>query len=542
MDSFFILLIKYYLLVIFLLFFGRSFIVIYSKFFLNKKSDEIDIHGINIYVLYPIVGLFILGNLLFLINFFLPLKSNFSYLVLLFLLINIYEKINSNYFIKYIKYSSLSIFLLVSSYNVNFHYDAGLYHLNNQLWLRESNIVQGFSNIYGAFGVSSIHEYLSAFFWFDESFILLHFINLIFIGSLYSFLIFALLISKENMIKSSAFFILIYSLLDNFGISGGRNGFISIQSVGKQDVPIAILFLITSIFILISLINKKYSAEEVIIYSIFSLFLYQLKVSGVTISFLYLIYIFYFFKSKNHNLNKKIKILALFFILFVLWTVKTLFQTGCLVFPLARTCFSSLSWVNKKYLKTIEEVTVDFSFSYDFKSSFFEWFQQYMTITPNYVILLNFSFSLIALLLLKLIFFKAFKTENRNLLVLSYVLFNIIFYLRFGPDSRYLMGTQLLVVAIIGLYSSFKYSINDRLIMTLIVISIFLVPRLDSYRSFDFFSNPKISLPVQEMETLHGRLFPSEGDQCWVNINCSANKSDYKIERIGFFNRVNINN
>ena len=533
MDSFFILLIKYYLLLIFLLFFGRSFIVIYSKFFLNKMSDEIDIHGINIYVLYPFVGLFILGNLLFLINFFLPLKSNFSYLVLLFLLINIYEKINLNYFIKYMKYSSLSLFLLVSSYNVNFHYDAGLYHLNNQLWLRESNIVQGFSNIYGAFGVSSIHEYISAFFWFDQSFILLHFINLIFIGSLYSFLIFALLISKENIIKSSAFFVLIYSLLDNFGISGGRNGFISIQSVGKQDVPIAILFFITSIFILISLINKKYSEEEVIIYSIFSLFLYQLKVSGVTISFLYLIYIFYFFKSKNHNVNKKIKTLASFFLLFVLWILKSIFQTGCLVFPLARTCFSSLAWVDKKYLKTIEEVTVEYSFSYDFKSSFFEWFQQYITITPNYVILLNFFFSLIALLLLKFIFFKASKPENRNLIIVSYILFNIIFYLRFGPDSRYLMGIQLLIVAIIGLYSSFKYSFNDRFIMSLIIISIFLVPRLDSYRSFDLLSNPKISLPVQEMETLHGRLFPNEGDQCWANINCSANKSDYKIEKIG---------
>ena len=120
-----------------------------------------------------------------------------------------------------------------------------------------------------------------------------------------------------------------------------------LYKVGKQDVPIAILFFITSIFILISLINKKYSEEELKIYSIFSLFLYQLKVSGVIISFLYLIYIFYYFKSKNHNVNKKIKILALFFLLFVLWTVKTLFQTGCLVFPLARTCFSSLSWVNK---------------------------------------------------------------------------------------------------------------------------------------------------------------------------------------------------
>ena len=98
---------------------------------------------------------------------------------------HILEKINFKFLIKYLKYSSLLIFLLVSSYNVNFHYDAGLYHLNNQHWLG-SNIVFGFQ-IYGALGVSSIYEYVSSFLWIDKSFILLHLLNIIFVYTFYTF-------------------------------------------------------------------------------------------------------------------------------------------------------------------------------------------------------------------------------------------------------------------------------------------------------------------------------------------------------------------
>ena len=276
---------------------------------MNNKSDNISIHGVSIVPLYPIIGFFVLGNLLYLFNFFVPLKNNAVYFIFLFLLFNFFEQFNLYEIKRYYKYSLLSIFLLVTSYNIYFHYDSGLYHLNNQLWLRESNIVMGFSNIYGPFGVSSLYEYVSAFLWFDRSYLLLHLLNILFISTFYIFIIYGLLISKVDLIKSSSFFLLVYSLLDNVGVSGGRNGFISVQSIGKPDVSVAIVFLITSIFIFTSILKNNYIKEELFIFSIFSLLLFQLKVSGSTIVFLYLLYIFNYFKKNRQSFIDEVKIL-----------------------------------------------------------------------------------------------------------------------------------------------------------------------------------------------------------------------------------------
>ena len=181
MDNFFFLAIKFYFLLFLFTFSGRSLMILFSKSFLNKKSDDIEIQGIDIQIFYPLIGMFLMGNYLNLLNIFQPLKSNLSYLFLLILFVNFYEKVNVNKFRTFSYVSLLYLVLLVSSYDINFHYDAGLYHLNNQLWLLESNAIKGFSNIYAAFGVSSIHEYISAFLWIDTTFISLHFINLIFI-------------------------------------------------------------------------------------------------------------------------------------------------------------------------------------------------------------------------------------------------------------------------------------------------------------------------------------------------------------------------
>ena len=40
-------------------------------------------------------------------------------------------------------------------------------------------------------------------------------------------------------------FVLVFSILDNFGYGGGRNGF-CIQGVTKQDVTVGILFFLIS--------------------------------------------------------------------------------------------------------------------------------------------------------------------------------------------------------------------------------------------------------------------------------------------------------
>ena len=139
--------------------------------------------------------------------------------------------------------------LLISSSDINFHYDAAYYHLNNQNWLRESNLIIGFVNIFWPFGMSSIYEYLSSILWFEGSLIFLHYLSLIFVHFFYSFIYYQVFISENKFLRNGSILLLFFSILDNFGYMGGRNGFIYIQEVGKQDIPVAILLSVTSLLI-----------------------------------------------------------------------------------------------------------------------------------------------------------------------------------------------------------------------------------------------------------------------------------------------------
>ena len=234
---------KFYLFFTFFYLLGRAFIILISKFLGQNLTIHSQIQGLDIQIFFPILGLFFLGNYLFILNYFIPLKSSYTFLILPFLLINLFEIENKNRLKSILWTLPFYIIVIISSYDINFHYDAGLYHLNNQLWIRESNILLGFSNIYGAFGVSSIYEYLSAFLWFDNSFILVHFLNIIFVGFLYTFLYYNLSKNKNLAMYSGSFFIVLYSIFDNVGFGGGRNGFITIQSIGKQDLSISVFCL-----------------------------------------------------------------------------------------------------------------------------------------------------------------------------------------------------------------------------------------------------------------------------------------------------------
>ena len=66
----------------------------------------------------------------------------------------------------------------------------------------------------------------------------------------FSFIFIHLFNTKNSNLKYSSLMLLIFSFIDNFGISGGRNGFIYIQEIGKQDTAVAILYCITSILLL----------------------------------------------------------------------------------------------------------------------------------------------------------------------------------------------------------------------------------------------------------------------------------------------------
>ena len=88
---------KYFLLLIFLYCLGRAFFIILSRIFINKTLLSKSFFETNINIFYPIFGVFFLGNVLNLINFFLPLKSNLTFFIIFLLLLSNLLELNKNF-------------------------------------------------------------------------------------------------------------------------------------------------------------------------------------------------------------------------------------------------------------------------------------------------------------------------------------------------------------------------------------------------------------------------------------------------------------
>ena len=534
-DNFFFFTLKF--VIFFILFFliGRGFLIIFLK---KIAIDDLKIAGLNIYIFYPVLGIIIFGNYLFLLNFFLPLNTLLIFLILLMLFPNLQSVPNYELFKKSFRNFFLYLLLLIPSYDLAYHYDAGLYHLNYQALLRESNIMLGISNIYGPYGIGSIYDYISAALWFDVSFVLLQFVNLLFIILFYELLTNILFTKKNKMLNHAGLALLLFSILDNFGYGGGRNGFLYIQSLGKQDISLAILYFVTVVLIFLSISRKEFTHVEILIPTIFSLFILQLKVSGVTVM---LFYLFYLYKVIQ---NKGLKSASLFSILWatllgVLWSLKSLLQTGCLIYPLEISCIDNISWFNKEYTKITLESAQAFSISYDFNSSFVWWIERFLDYEINQIILYNFLFSLFVIYFA---FFKqnTFKLSSTVSPIISLSIFNIFFFLYYGPHLRYLIATQLLLVFLIGYSRIPRIPLHSGTIYVAVIFSIVSLIRLNSYKSFDIFSHPRHDIPVPELVSYNNRFVPKEGDQCWSVSECSPNLQSYKIEKFGFFQKVSL--
>ena len=525
--------IKFIFFYLILFFLGRGIHILLNNF---KKIQETKnkVFGININIFYPILGLIYLGNFLIILNFFLPLNSLSTYILLLPVLVNI----KSLPKIKIFKNLPFYLIFLIPSYDVTYNYDAGLYHLGFQNLLRENNIILGVSNIYGPYGVSSIYDYISSALWFDKDFVFFQFLNVIFIVLFYEFLYQGVVQKKYNILKNISICLIIFSILDNFGFGGGRNGFIYFQGIGKQDIAVAVLFLITAILIYLSLISNKLTVNEFFIISLLSIFIIQLKVSGFPILFFYMFMIFQIFRQNKFNYKFISTILTAFFI-GAIWIIKTVLQTGCIIYPLSQTCFERLKWTSIEYINITRESAINFSNYYSFNYSFLDWFNNYIDYELNKIIIYNF---LISFLIIKILFFKRnFVSKNKFKLSMYFLfLVSLIFYLYFGPDSRYLIGIQLFFVSLIGIFGKPRFEIKEFVLISLIFLSSISLIRLSSYQNFDLTTSPKNTIPVPEVIFYDNRLTPKDGDQCWAVKNCSPNKFEYQISYDGFFKIVEL--
>ena len=554
--------IRYILLFIYFLLIGRSFFILLNKLMLKQTTTNNLIFDTKATIVYPIIGLIFFGNLLIIANFFVELQNNVLYVFLVLLLLpnfignnkGIFKMSHVLTFENIFLYIFIPGILLISSSDINFHYDAAYYHLNHQNWLRSSNLIIGSVNIFWPFGMSSIYEYISSMLWFNNSLIYLHFLNLIFLQFLFSFIFYHLFNSTNKNFKFASIFLVIFSIFDNFGISGGRNGFVYIQEIGKQDTTVAILFCITSILIL-DKIQKKYASKiDIVLISLLVFFIFEIKVSGVIIFILYFILIFILIRNNEYKFRSLIYLQSPTILFGLVWSLKSIMTTGCLIFPLSFTCYESFWWYEIGSTERVEAYTTATSFSFmeyflDENLNFLDWvnyflFSETNSTFSNYYLSVysNFLISFVVLLFIKNFLFNKKVLDKRfKLILLTYITLSIVYLIFYGPIPRYSMGILITVICSIGFFvDSEKVNISKYVFYSLFIMSIGLLPRAASYQNF--IENKEIALfdPRAESQYIEVQINenwikPASGDRCWINLKCTMEDKIVNIVQSNYF-------
>ena len=433
---------------IYFLFLGRGLIFLSNYFFKNISiNDNSEFFDTPIYIYYPLIGIMFFGNISFILNFFIPLKNIFVVLTIsLVLLGNFLKKLNLYNFklINIIMFINLLI-LSISSYDINFQYDAGYYHLDYQNWLREEKIVFGLSNLNGAFGTSSIIDYISAPLWISGNLILLHYLSLLFIVVLLNFLIYHIFTRKNDYFFMTSLFLLVFAFLDNFGINGGTNGFFAIHGIVKPDVAQGVVFYLASIFLTYLFIENIFNKKDLIFLNLLIIFAYQLKISS---ALLFIFLLFVLFRSRIIPL----KALVQTNLLLVFWLIKNVLLTGCLVYPVSLTCINT-PWFDSNVVTGLKNVTADFNNSYLIGTSFILWFKDWILIDINKTVTYNFITSFLILFIFKLLFTTSNgkKSTKKYFVPILFIFANLFLWIIGAAHPRFVYGVCAYMITLLSI-------------------------------------------------------------------------------------------
>lgn len=481
---------------------------------------------------YQIFGLFLVGNITLIINFFIGVDNLFTYFFFIFVLfVNIFKikKIKIS-LLAAVNYLLIPAILSISTIGMGLHIDASLYHLAYQNWLRTEKIVVGLSNLHGRFGFSSMYDYISSVFWIEGNYIILHFINLVFFSIFFNFLVYNLFENKKGYLFYSSIFIIGFGLLDNFGFSGGRNGFIYFEGVGKQDVAFAVLFFITTVLFIEALLKHNFSIQNLTVLTMLTLFTTQVRIMGASLLIFELVFIFYFVRKESFY--KLFSVLSPFVLLTGLWLFKNLVISGCLFYPIEFSCFSGVSWYVDDQAAKESLATAKFFYGLSTEENIIAWYKHWFASDFNRTLSYNFGISFIILFLVRIVFFKAADIDYKILrFTLVFLAVNFYFWLNNAPGVRFIMGSILVTVSLLGIgnlnprFRKTKKLINNfNLLLVILLICITLLPRTYKYSEFVNSPTKMYFISSSEVELIKNPIgwgyLPIFGDECGTDIDC----------------------
>ena len=297
--------------------------------FIKKELDPIEA---------GLFGFIFLGILSLFANFFLALDPNInSVIISIFISLFIFQIKNNFNRGKEILISSLKISLIALIFLVfsnNFDPDSFLYHLPYSNLINDYKILPGAGLIHFRFGTISIMQYINALFnnhIFGPSGITIP-------TSLVFSLFFLFLLNKitEILKNKSLFSLYNFFILCSFIFLCLRMNRYS--DYGNDHIVTIFFLYFISIFI------KKFDAFDINdkkYLTLLACFIFTLKV----FYFAPLILCLYLWIPKiNFKIINFSNVLCLFFLL--LWFIKNILISGCIIYPVSFTCINKLPWYN----------------------------------------------------------------------------------------------------------------------------------------------------------------------------------------------------
>ena len=389
----------------------------------------------------------------------------------------------------------MCFFLIFISHGNGIAYDSQLYHLQIIQLNNNYKTIFGVGNLQPHYGMnSSWHSFLGLINYNYKN------INLIFLANISLFALFINELFSKNFdvnkklshafLALSILYIFSYSYFHPYG-----NGTI-LNSLGspEADTVSMVFFILASYLFLLYVESKTIDHFYLFSLSIFLIITIKISYIGVFLFFIYIIYN----KNKNYYFNK-----INFFILIstLLWFVKSIFLTGCLIFPIKLSCIKTSWSMNfdsvESYSKIIQSFArdtplrakfTDFDFTLNSYQWFIPWFKEYFLNTE--FLFISFLIIIINSIILLIIFF--FKNNNNidstYFLAIIILFLNLIIWMR-APEIRFGYGSIISLVSLLSamILIKFKLKIIDKSSYYIIILLLFVPITLknkDNFYSF----------------------------------------------------------
>ena len=154
----------------------------------------------------------------------------------------------------------------------------------------------------------------------------------------------------------------------------------------------------------------------------------------------------------------------------------------------------------------------------------------------------NFLISLIVVIFIKSILFKKNKNSKEfNIILGSYLIVSLSYLILYGPIPRYTIGILCSCILFLGFYSNEqKFRINNLFLYLIFLLSIGMLPRINSYNSF--LENKSIALFNPQIEENYSIEIseinweqPQEADRCWINLRCRFEEGSILVSKENYF-------